>query len=203
MSERSLIEAVKDGDIRAVQRMLEEGADVNQLAGHDTALHWAANRGNTAMARLLVEHGANISAKTSGGSTALDIARSSGHSDFVSFLLTAVQQPRKPPPNPEKWVPVGASSVAFVGHYPELDRRLTQIFNFETRQHVLLSENLSSKAESMAAPTSFDDLPPQAVEKALDEFERLGGKPDRDFALQGQAGLNKPRRLKAGEPGHG
>jgi hypothetical protein len=53
---------VRDGQLEHAQRLLTAGADVNRVvsgAARKTALHVAFERGDDAMARLLVEHGAD------------------------------------------------------------------------------------------------------------------------------------------------
>lgn len=66
--------------LRVVQKMIKAGADVNaqgQLEfGGATALHIAADTGDEAIVKLLIEAGANVNAKDKEGRTPLDVARS-------------------------------------------------------------------------------------------------------------------------------
>jgi hypothetical protein len=195
-----LAEESQRGDFAAIQHRLEtQGITDGEDA--DLALVWASYKGYTEIARILLEYGADPHAHDS-GNTALGYARAYGHPETAELLMAAVQQPRKVP-QPEKWVRIGEDSVAFVGLYPAIDKKLTQIFNFETREHTSISENLQTRSEGVSPVVSFDTLTPQSLDKALDEFERLGGKPDRDFARYGTTSLNKPRRLPSAEPGQG
>jgi ankyrin repeat protein len=69
-----LLWAVSDGQIEHAQRLLALGADVNALvtgAARKTALHVAFERGDDAMARVLVEHGADRARRDA---TGLDLA---------------------------------------------------------------------------------------------------------------------------------
>ena len=63
---------------------------VHQQGFGDTALHNAAYNGNLAIATRLLEGGADLTLRTKGGETALDWARSYGHSEVVALL----SQPR-------------------------------------------------------------------------------------------------------------
>jgi len=71
-----LIQAVKDGNIKAVKQHLDAGADVN--AKDDkfgfTPLHRAAGRGNKEVAELLIAEGADVNVKNEDGDTPLDAA---------------------------------------------------------------------------------------------------------------------------------
>src|SRR5262249_22678998 len=55
--------------------------------GGSTALLFAARHGDTASARLLLDHGAEVNDKAPDGSTALVIAAHSGHGGTAAFLL--------------------------------------------------------------------------------------------------------------------
>jgi hypothetical protein len=68
------------------------------------------------------------------------------------------------------------TTVAKTGSFPQLNRRLTEIFNFETRERLVISENLKTGAETMTAPESFAALAKELVEKAANELQKLGGR---------------------------
>ena len=51
-----------------------------------TALHWAARFGYLAIAKRLLEGGADWTLKNNSGHTALDYARSQGKSEVVALL---------------------------------------------------------------------------------------------------------------------
>ena len=63
---------------------------VHQQNIGSTALHYAARRGNLAIATRLLEGGADLTLRNKSGKTALDWARSLGHSEVVALL----SQPR-------------------------------------------------------------------------------------------------------------
>jgi ankyrin repeat protein len=70
------IEAAKMGDTAAVISLLEREPELVNCAGeHDkTALHWAAEKGDSVTAAVLIEAGADIEAKTDWGTTPLEWA---------------------------------------------------------------------------------------------------------------------------------
>jgi len=70
--------------LEAVQVMLEQGLDINQVnTREETALHGAANRGADSIIEFLVAHGAKIDLKSKTNFTALDIAM--GKNSFGSL----------------------------------------------------------------------------------------------------------------------
>jgi uncharacterized protein len=87
----TVIDAARSGDLNAVRAMLKGGADVNAAQGDGmTALHWAAQRGDAALAQMLLAAGANVRATTRlGGITPLHLAGQGGHATVVAALLAA------------------------------------------------------------------------------------------------------------------
>src|SRR5262245_5452207 len=79
------------GDRDGLRDLLKQGADVGAAQGDGmTALHWAAERGDVAMADMLVYAGANVSAVTRIGQyTPLHLASRSGSAPVVAALLKA------------------------------------------------------------------------------------------------------------------
>ncbi|KAL4853422.1 Acyl-CoA-binding domain-containing protein 4 [Chlorella vulgaris] len=70
-----LLRAARCGDAAAVGRMLQHGADPNQRGNDgETALHWAADRGQLQVLRMLLDHGADINAIDGDGMAALHYA---------------------------------------------------------------------------------------------------------------------------------
>ncbi|MDB4876646.1 MAG: hypothetical protein JWM41_3092 [Gemmatimonadetes bacterium] len=87
----AVADAAMHGDLAAVKKLIEQGADVNVSQGDGmTALHWAADRGDTAMTGALLHAHANVKAVTRIGSyTPLHIASKSGNAAVVRALLKA------------------------------------------------------------------------------------------------------------------
>ena len=63
--ESLVTDAAENGDIALVKQLLKEGVEVNEPQGDGmTALHWAAERGNSELAEILIYAGANPMAGT-------------------------------------------------------------------------------------------------------------------------------------------
>lgn len=80
----------------------------------------------------------------------------------------------------ETWTLAGSHSVAHITVMPALNKKLTELFNFESRERVTFSENLATKAELMGPHQNFDTISDDALLKAFSEYKRLGGKADED-----------------------
>lgn len=77
--------AARAGDLKAVQKLLKEGARPDKFA-----LIWAAQNGHEPVVAALVKAGADVNARTSkGGTTALALAAQNGHEAIVNALLAA------------------------------------------------------------------------------------------------------------------
>ena len=85
----SVVEAAMQGNRDAVRTLLKEGADVNTAqADGMTALHWAAQKGDVELAKMLLYAGANVRATTRiGGYTPLLIASRNGHAAMIETLI--------------------------------------------------------------------------------------------------------------------
>jgi ankyrin repeat protein len=79
------------GDLATVRALIARGANVNVAQGDGmTALHWAAERGDSAIAVALLRAKANVRAKTRVGDyTPLHIAAKTGSAPVVRALLKA------------------------------------------------------------------------------------------------------------------
>ena len=103
-ADRALLEAAKDGNIKAVKQHLAAGADVNakgwfKLTLHIveganvneetytdwTPLHWAAYRDHKEIVELLIAEGADVNAKDA-GTTPLDWAVYEDHPEIADLL---------------------------------------------------------------------------------------------------------------------
>jgi ankyrin repeat protein len=91
LADSLVADAAMVDDIGRVTQLLRQGEDVNTAQGDGmTAIHWAAENGNGAIADLLVTAGANVDAITRmGGYSALHLASRIGASEVVGVLLTA------------------------------------------------------------------------------------------------------------------
>lgn len=90
-AQKPVVDAASRGDTETVRQLLRNGADVNEAQGDGmTALHWAAENGDLAIAEMLIYAGINIDAGTRiGHYTPLHIASRAGDTDIVQALLDA------------------------------------------------------------------------------------------------------------------
>ena len=94
----ALLYAASFGDGRRAERALEAGADIGFRGRQGvTPLHAAAGCGRARTVRLLLDRGADPSAKDSGGRTPADTARCRGKDECAGILDAAV-----PPPRPDR-----------------------------------------------------------------------------------------------------
>ncbi|MGB3683522.1 MAG: ankyrin repeat domain-containing protein [Rubrobacteraceae bacterium] len=83
-----LIPASGRGDARAVERLLERGADVNARDGSGaTPLMAAARENRLDVARRLIEAGANVDAQDDAGQNAYLIVTAEGYLEFLRLLI--------------------------------------------------------------------------------------------------------------------
>ncbi|MFN8572150.1 MAG: ankyrin repeat domain-containing protein [Gemmatimonadaceae bacterium] len=84
-------DAAMRGDVASLRSLIAKRADVNAAQGDGmTALHWAADRGDSAMTSELLRAKANVQARTRIGSyTPLHIASRTGNPAVVRALLAA------------------------------------------------------------------------------------------------------------------
>ena len=83
-----LMNAAKDGNLQAVQAVVQRGADVGERSNKGKrALMFAASEGHLDVARWLVEQGADVNAADNYGTTALIVAATAGHHEIVKLLL--------------------------------------------------------------------------------------------------------------------
>ena len=86
--ERQLRNAVLNGDLATVERLIEAGADVNHANNNGTtALIFAASNGRTEVAEKLIQAGANVNLANNDGTTALIYAAWNGRTEVVTALL--------------------------------------------------------------------------------------------------------------------
>jgi len=87
----SFVEAAMNGNRDAVRALLKDGVDVNTTqADGMTALHWAAQKGDVELAKVLLYASANLKATTRiGGYTPLLIASKNGDAAMIETLTQA------------------------------------------------------------------------------------------------------------------
>jgi hypothetical protein len=83
------IKEVKAGDVQAVTEMLISAPELIGFmdSTNQTALHWAAKRGDLELVKLLLGFNAKPESSDMVGRTAEDMARAKGHRDIVALLV--------------------------------------------------------------------------------------------------------------------
>ncbi|MCE9508403.1 MAG: ankyrin repeat domain-containing protein [Alphaproteobacteria bacterium] len=190
--------AAQNGNLEIVKYLLSQGADVD--AGNSsnwTALHIAAQEGHMSIVKCLLQAGADISLSNDNSDTALDKARNNDHEDIVELLENA-QRLR----DIVEWSLLGSAKLVHIEASLVLDRKLVEIFNFDSRKMLTYTEKLKPGSEPpVPMPTeSFDDLPEETLRNAFRQFTQLGGKADECFVLHAKVRLKKsPLKPKQGE----
>ncbi len=87
----SFCKLIQMGDYDTVKTLIEEGVDVNQKSTGLTPLMFAARHNRADIAILLIEHGANLKAKSDKGYTALKYAQLSNASDVYEVIEKALE----------------------------------------------------------------------------------------------------------------
>ena len=93
--ESPVADAAMRGDADEVRTLLQDGADVNAAQGDGmTALHWAAENGDSGLAEMLLQAGANVASVTRlGDYTPLHLASKAGGAEAVEALLSGGADP--------------------------------------------------------------------------------------------------------------
>ena len=83
------LEAVQNNDIVKLESLLNKGTDVNTTLGSldSTVLYEASFRGYSRMVEMILDHGADVNARTNQGVTSLYVAAQNGHLETVRILL--------------------------------------------------------------------------------------------------------------------
>ncbi|KAJ0396917.1 hypothetical protein P43SY_000976 [Pythium insidiosum] len=90
MSDDALRDAICDGDLELVRRLVDEqGASVNHIDADDgwPVVLWAVKSHRPEILEFLLERGANVHIGDAAGNTALHKAAYLGHGDCVEILL--------------------------------------------------------------------------------------------------------------------
>ncbi len=89
VSAQSLIAAASSGDVEMASRLLDEGANIDELSSMGTALHAASLRGHTEMVRLLIRRGATLDAEHNLLGTPLHAAARFNNVAVLNILVAA------------------------------------------------------------------------------------------------------------------
>ena len=87
----ALLTAVIAGDVPSASKALNEGAKVNmEIRRNFTLLQVAARQGSVEMAKLLIQHGAEVTSTNDDGDTAIKIALANKHSEMANYLQSLI-----------------------------------------------------------------------------------------------------------------
>jgi len=180
--ENNLIDAVSRGDLANIKIYLAAGADINGKDKYErTPLYMAVAYGKAEVFDYLVGQGARTDIPV-GGQTTLQYATENKKDYFIARLRQAARaEMAKDAP---EWSLFGASKLAHVEFSPVLERKLTEIFNFESRDRMVVFENLRTGAEKIMPLESFDALPEETLRKVFLKFTQLGGKADEGMVFR-------------------
>ena len=81
--------ASKRGHTSVIKILLSHGADVDAMTDWGSPLYYAARNGHYSTVQLLLKNGADVNARSKKSRTALQIAKSQGHSAVVDLLKAA------------------------------------------------------------------------------------------------------------------
>ncbi|CAF1122482.1 unnamed protein product [Didymodactylos carnosus] len=86
--DKTIFDFCQEGNLQRVEELLTTGFDINEpdVLGL-SLLHWATDRGDENMIRLLARKGANMNIQDAEGQTALHYAASCGHDNCANLLL--------------------------------------------------------------------------------------------------------------------
>lgn len=211
-----LISAAQDGQLDDVKRLLpliKAGIDAVDSDG-DTALYSAAYYGQLHIIEYLLDNGADIDFKNNRGKTALHIAAEDGNGSekIVALLLARGANPEATDNHGNKprdltdhtntlnllneWSLLGSTKLVHIESSDVFGHKITEVFNFESRERITLVENLSRGSEINLPVTGFDDLNEPTLRTAFSKFVKLGGKADEGFVFSARGRLNKPSPLR-------
>ena len=173
-----LHKAAEEGEMDIVKALVERGADVNVRTRdtEDTPLHLAIRKGRRGVAEYLVQKGARIDIAGLEGKTAAQLAKDTGPQmlKVVDPQFAANENMRQPPM--EIWELATPTTVAKISTIPALQRKITEIFNFETRERHTITRNLKTGQDMRGENEPFTNLSDDAVAIATAKMRTLGGK---------------------------
>lgn len=183
--------AALHGFLDIVRRLLDAGADIDARNAYGrTPLHLAAQEGAGPVVEYLVERGADARAIDNNGHTPDILARAYSKHDTAYLIekalhLNAEKKRAAAAPASDGWIRMGEDRIAFVETCGDAGRRLTEVFNFNTCERFIISENLTTQAEAISTPDKFRDLDTAVIRRAADAYCAQGGTLDAEKVFHG------------------
>ena len=182
--ETVLMTCVRTGSLAAVRLLLERGADPNgrETRWEQTALMWALASGHSQVARTLVEHGAAVQTRSTGGFTPLLFAAQQGDLDSVQLLLAKGADLNYATPNDGNALTVaGASGHEKLGLFlleqgadpNRPDAHGVTALHYTMAQGLSLINSLNYDPAYRVVPPSMHDLAKALLAKGADPNARI------------------------------
>ncbi len=186
--------AAHNGDLDAVKALAEKNADLNVRNKKDelTAAYYAVANDRGAVLEFLITAGARTDMPGKDDKTPADLAREK-YPRLQKIIETTVRgappvetpavvavpaaNENKPASASETWALMNATTIAKIADMPVLNRKITEIFNFESRERLIISENLKTGAETLGVAERFTTLADATLSRAADELKKAGGQP--------------------------
>ena len=217
--------AAQRGDLPTVRALLRGGAEVNEALGDGmSALHWAAERGDSELASLLIYAGAKPNVGTRIGSyTPLHIAARAGRGELIEQLLAAGADPQAVTTNSyvqpihlaassgssralQALILAGADVNAREGAWGQTPLTFAAAANRVDAMRVLLEAGANPSLTSAVVDTAEQERADKAAEKRLEQFladfkEKEGGDVDwQPSPSQVQAAIEASREIQRNWP---
>jgi len=191
-----------------VALLIEKGAKVNAANDYGwTPLHRAAFLGQLGIAVRLLKAGADPNLRDGHGKTVHGFAVMRGETEIADLVKPYIKKEifdLPPPPAPEgpaaaaepatapegeTWKKLPGERIARIAVEEAIGYRMTEIFNFAAREKTTLYHNLETRSETVET-RGFDELSDKAaLEAALAELQKQGGKSD----ISSISGLDKKK----------
>ena len=199
--------AVQKARTEVVDFLLQKGANPNtRNDSRWTSLHRAAYDGQLELVAKLLKAGADPNLRTSDGRTPQSMAVNGGYIEMAEMLKPFMKKASELfelPPVPAQpdvpafapadgWELMSPAQVAHTAVGAKAGYKVTDVFNFASRERIRIINNLDTKRDQVETKT-FDELAGTGVlEDAFKALTRLGGKAD---AQSIGGGLQKATRL--------
>lgn len=206
-----LKQACKTGNFSEMERLVAQGADVNNLDDGYTPMVWAAVDGKTESVRWLLDHGAEADLRSAKAWTPLMSAVSGGHAAIVQLLLDHGAAPALANGDGKNAIHLArekgnAGIVNLLTRTPDevvfsdtvYDRVVQEVYSFKRRERFTFVRKSENGDVEAVQRESFTDLADKSgLRKAFEEHQKRGGKLSEEDVFQDMI----PKRKLLPRPG--